>query len=127
VIATRKQLKDWKEEWDSEPVETGTGTNSDGTTYTYTVQKVDLARLLKMPDRPKTARIDPEGEYIDLAAYPAAPYSIELERIDDADKLVRWIHHLAGKTWFDHHMMRDFIGVWAKHFRKDENWVHREL
>ena len=120
VADTRKRLKAWKEEWDPIPKPLRKG-------ELPRIEPMDFATLGEMPDRPKTVRVDPEGEYIDLAAYPAAPYSIELERIDKADKLVRWLHHLTGKTWFDYHMMRDLIETWAERFQGGEMWIHRGL
>jgi len=64
-------------------------------------------------------RFDPRHRTIDL--YPpgsqwtsAAPYWIDLNRIDTPTKLLGWIHHLAGKVWFDRTFCRDFIALWSE-------------
>ena len=77
---------------------------------------------LKLSDFPtmqkrRLARSTAEG--LELPAYPGGkPYSIEWARLDSPIKAVRWIHHLAGKPWMSPQMMKDFIEVLMRHFKR---------
>lgn len=41
-------------------------------------------------------------------------YWIPGDRIDTAESLIRWIHHIAPKTWCDGKVIESFIRVWSK-------------
>ena len=44
-----------------------------------------------------------------LTIHAPYPYPIELSRIPDPEAVVRWVNHLAGKTWGTREIVKGFI------------------
>ncbi len=67
------------------------------------------------PERPNLVRIDDAG--VHLMVYPAGnSYDIETSRIDNQEKLLRWIRHLSGKIWFTNSLLKELFDKVNEHF-----------
>ena len=76
-----------------------------------------LADLPPIEPRVPLARV--RDGVLELNVYPGgfgSPYAVELDRVNAPEKALRWLRHLAGKTWFTSDLCRDSIDVLSRHF-----------
>lgn len=84
---------------------------------------IDAADWLDEPDEPTAPLAIAEAGGVGLAAYPYQNgkgfnyYWIEWPRLNTPSKVLAWVHHLSGKTWFSPDMCRDFLDVVYCHFK----------